>query len=78
MPSQTLLLLGEGEGEERVFRDRAGKTKLPPETAAALQFHSLARPAPPSLPSLPMPCPMPKGLPCFPGDAASPAWPPLC
>ena len=44
VPSQTLLHLG--EAEEHVFRDRAGKTKLPAETAAALQFCSLARPAP--------------------------------
>lgn len=33
VPSQMFLLLG--EAEEHVFRDRAGKTKLLAETAAA-------------------------------------------
>lgn len=45
--SQMLLLLG--EAKQHVFRDRAGKTKLPTEKAAASQFCSLARPAPTDL-----------------------------
>lgn len=44
IPSQMLLLLG--EAEEHIFRDRAGKTKLLAETAAASPFCFLARLAP--------------------------------